>query len=94
MAAQALEAIALARRDHLCQMRLSRCLVLAAVGLSYGEIAVTAAVNRCATQNQGQNPMPDTTVESHPCAKNAQGWGTRTSQTQCTGRIPCGAIAE
>src|SRR5580700_6344010 len=22
------------------------------------------------------NPKPDTAVESHPCAKNAQGWGT------------------
>src|SRR5271157_3672300 len=24
-----------------------------------------------------ESPKRDTTVESHPCAKNAQGWGTR-----------------
>ncbi|MGB7332491.1 MAG: hypothetical protein WBD25_13980, partial [Terriglobales bacterium] len=23
------------------------------------------------------NPASDTSVESHPCAQNAQGWGTR-----------------
>jgi hypothetical protein len=35
------------------------------------------AVNRRATQEQSQKPLLDASVESHPCAKGAQGWGTR-----------------
>src|SRR5271168_3833754 len=36
------------------------------------------AMKRCATQNHVQpaNPRGDGAVESHPCAENAQGWGT------------------
>src|SRR5271157_518154 len=29
------------------------------------------------TGSKDEDPMRDTFVESHPCAKNAQGWGTR-----------------
>src|SRR5208337_1951376 len=62
-------------------------------------IAVTAALKRCATQNSEvasilwsrQNLMRLAALKSHPCAKNAQGWGTRSSRPNPRGGSNWGA---
>jgi hypothetical protein len=49
---------------------------------------VTAAANRCGTRKQNQKQtakaktLADAAVESHPCAKNAQGWGTQRQKSK------------
>gem|GEM_PF-6638644 len=38
---------------------------------------VRATRPRAKKFHESENPKRDATVESHPCAQNAQGWGTR-----------------
>ena len=43
----------------------------------YSDFKRAAAAAAAANIKYKEDPMPHTFVESHPCAKNAQGWGTR-----------------